>query len=183
MRKNILMGISAIAIAFGALNATAQEKPKIDARNFLPPYEEFLSQQLELTPEQVAKFKIMREEDASKMLPLFDAMEQTRKDMDTIREDNMKKFEGVLTIEQKEKFEQFKAQREEHRKQMDAKMKARHEKRIQKMKEKGEMPKDGMKPPYKMENKIHTMKKSMEKPIDSSAVKIIPAAELKKPAQ
>ena len=76
-----------------------------------------LADDLQLSEQQRAKAKEMRTAAREKIKPLLDEMKALRQKMDTIRDENMKAFEEILTPEQKETFEKIKAER-----------KAKHEK-------------------------------------------------------
>ncbi len=71
---------------------------------------------LDLTDEQKAKAKEIREQSRKEIEPLMKEMKTLREKMDKIREADMKKFEALLTPEQKAKLE---ARKKHHEKEFD----------------------------------------------------------------
>ncbi len=69
---------------------------------------------LDLTDEQKAKAKEIREQSRKEIEPLMNEMKTLREKMDKIREADMKKFEALLTPEQKAKLE---ARKKHHEKE------------------------------------------------------------------
>lgn len=69
------------------------------------PEPEKMDKFLDLTDEQKAKAKEIREHSRKEIEPLMDEMKTIREKMDRIREADMKKFEALLTPEQKAKLE------------------------------------------------------------------------------
>ena len=67
---------------------------------------------LDLTDEQKAKAKEIREQSRKEIEPLMKEMKTLREKMDKIREADMKKFEALLTPEQKAKLDARKKQHE-----------------------------------------------------------------------
>ena len=70
-----------------------------------------LAEKLNLNEEQKEKAQEMRKAARQKMKPLLEQMKELRKKMDTLRQDNMKEFENILTPEQKEIFAKIKEER------------------------------------------------------------------------
>ena len=68
---------------------------------------------LNLTDEQKAKAKEIREQSRKDIEPLMKEMETIREKMDKVREADMKKFEDLLTPEQKAKLDELKKHRED----------------------------------------------------------------------
>lgn len=71
---------------------------------------------LNLTDEQKTKAKEIREQSRKDIEPLMKEMEALREKMDKIREADMKKFESILTPEQKAKLEKIKKHHDKERK-------------------------------------------------------------------
>ena len=69
------------------------------------PEPEKMDKFLDLTDEQKAKAKEIREQSQKEIEPLMKEMKTIREKMDKIREADMKKFEAILTPEQKAKLE------------------------------------------------------------------------------
>ena len=80
------------------------------------PEPEKMDKFLDLTDEQKAKAKEIREQSRKEIEPLMNEMKTLRKKMDKIREADMKKFEALLTPEQKAKLE---ARKKHHEKEFD----------------------------------------------------------------
>lgn len=86
------------------------------------PEPEKMDKFLDLTDEQKAKAKEIREQSRKKIEPLMDEMKTIREKMDKIREADMKKFEALLTPEQKAKLE---ARKQHHKKDFKGREKHR----------------------------------------------------------
>lgn len=132
MKKSYLMVLCAttliynVGTGFAADDMTMPPPPPQMGHHFNPEkhHEKMaqkLAEDLNLTEEQQAKAKEMRQAAREKIKPLIDEMKAIREKMDTIRKENMKAFEEMLTPEQKETFAKIKAER-----------KARHEKMMKK---------------------------------------------------
>jgi len=67
-----------------------------------------IADDLNLTAEQKAKAKEIRETGKKEITPLMDEMNALRKKIDAKRRANMEEFEKILTPEQKTKFEEIK---------------------------------------------------------------------------
>lgn len=78
------------------------------------PEPEKMDKFLDLSDEQKAKAKEIREHSRKEIEPLMKEMKTIRKKMDKIREADMKKFEALLTPEQKAKLE---ARKQHHEKE------------------------------------------------------------------
>ena len=78
------------------------------------PEPEKMDKFLDLTDEQKAKAKEIREQSRKEIEPLMNEMKTLREKMDKIREADMKKFEALLTPEQKAKLE---ARKKHHEKE------------------------------------------------------------------
>ena len=78
------------------------------------PEPEKMDKFLDLSDEQKAKAKEIREQSRKEIEPLMKEMKTIRKKMDKIREADMKKFEALLTPEQKAKLE---ARKQHHEKE------------------------------------------------------------------
>lgn len=78
------------------------------------PEPEKIDKFLDLSDEQKAKAKEIREHSRKEIEPLMKEMKTIRKKMDKIREADMKKFEALLTPEQKAKLE---ARKQHHEKE------------------------------------------------------------------
>lgn len=86
------------------------------------PEPEKMDKFLDLTDEQKAKAKEIREHSRKEIEPLMDEMKTIREKMDKIREADMKKFEALLTPEQKAKLE---ARKQHHKKDFKGREKHR----------------------------------------------------------
>ena len=86
------------------------------------PEPEKMDKFLNLTDEQKAKAKEIREQSRKEIEPLMKEMKTIREKMDKIREADMKKFEAILTPEQKAKFE---ARKKHHEKEFEGREKHR----------------------------------------------------------
>lgn len=86
------------------------------------PEPEKMDKFLDLTDEQKAKAKEIREQSRKEIEPLMDEMKTIREKMDRIREADMKKFEALLTPEQKAKLE---ASKQHHKKDFKGREKHR----------------------------------------------------------
>ncbi len=87
-------------------------KPHKEMRKLPKP--EKMDKFLDLTDEQKAKAKEIREQSKKEIEPLMKEMKALREKMDKIREADMKKFEAILTPEQKAKLE---ARKQHHEKE------------------------------------------------------------------
>lgn len=86
------------------------------------PEPEKMDKFLDLSDEQKAKAKEIREQSRKEIEPLMKEMKALREKMDKIREADMKKFEALLTPEQKAKLE---ARKQHHEKKFDSREKHR----------------------------------------------------------
>lgn len=86
------------------------------------PEPEKMDKFLDLSDEQKAKAKEIREQSRKEIEPLMKEMKTIREKMDKIREADMKKFEALLTLEQKAKLE---ARKQHHEKKFDHREKHR----------------------------------------------------------
>lgn len=77
-----------------------------------------LNENLNLTEKQQAEVKAMREEAEMKLKPLKEQAKELRMQMEEIRDENIKKFESILTPEQKAKLEKIKAEGKNYKKKM-----------------------------------------------------------------
>lgn len=112
MKKSLLMLLCATSMVLGATAVSAQDA-KLD-RPMPPRHEKMrdhLGKKLNLTEEQEAKAKALREDGFKKMKPLMEEMKTLREKMDQLRKDDMKAFEEILTPEQKAEFDKIKAER------------------------------------------------------------------------
>ena len=105
------------AVANPAEPAQQTEKmPKHHKEMRKRPEPEKMDKFLDLTDEQKAKAKEIREQSRKEIEPLMNEMKTLREKMDKIREADMKKFEALLTPEQKAKLE---ARKKHHDKEFD----------------------------------------------------------------
>lgn len=105
------------AVANPADPAQQTEKmPKHHKEMRKRPEPEKMDKFLDLTDEQKAKAKEIREQSRKEIEPLMKEMKTLREKMDKIREADMKKFEALLTPEQKAKLE---ARKKHHEKEFD----------------------------------------------------------------
>ena len=81
------------------------------------PEPEKMDKFLDLSDEQKAKAKEIREQSRKQIEPLMKEMKALREKMDKIREADMKKFEALLTPEQKTKLEARKKHHDKERKE------------------------------------------------------------------
>ena len=103
------------AVANPAEPAQQTEKmPKHHKEMRKRPEPEKMDKFLDLTDEQKAKAKEIREQSRKEIEPLMNEMKTLREKMDKIREADMKKFEALLTPEQKAKLE---ARKKHHEKE------------------------------------------------------------------
>ena len=103
------------AVANPAEPAQQTEKmPKHHKEMRKRPEPEKMDKFLDLTDEQKAKAKEIREQSRKEIEPLMKEMKTLREKMDKIREADMKKFETLLTPEQKAKLE---ARKKHHEKE------------------------------------------------------------------
>ena len=86
------------------------------------PEPEKMDKFLDLTDEQKAKAKEIREQSRKEIEPLMKEMKTIREKMDKIREADMKKFEALLTPKQKAKLE---ARKQHHEKEFEGREKHR----------------------------------------------------------
>ena len=94
------------AVANPAEPAQQTEKmPKHHKEMRKRPEPEKMDKFLDLTDEQKAKAKEIREQSRKEIEPLMNEMKTLREKMDKIREADMKKFEALLTPEQKAKLD------------------------------------------------------------------------------
>ena len=107
-----LIAFSAYSNAFAEAAANPAEPaqqtekmPKHHKEMRKRPEPEKMDKFLDLTDEQKAKAKEIREQSRKEIEPLMDEMKTIREKMDKIREADMKKFEALLTPEQKAKLE------------------------------------------------------------------------------
>lgn len=111
------------AVANPAEPAQQTEKmPKHHKEMRKRPKPEKMDKFLDLTDEQKAKAKEIREQSRKEIEPLMDEMKTIREKMDKIREADMKKFEALLTPEQKAKLE---ARKQHHKKDFKGREKHR----------------------------------------------------------
>lgn len=104
------------AVANPAEPAQQTEKmPKHHKEMRKRPEPEKMDKFLDLTDEQKAKAKEIREQSRKEIEPLMKEMKTLREKMDKIREADMKKFEALLTPEQKAKLEARKKHNEKER--------------------------------------------------------------------
>lgn len=92
----------------------AERMPKPHKEMRKRPEPEKMDKFLDLTDEQKAKAKEIREQSQKEIEPLMKEMKTIREKMDKIREADMKKFEAILTPEQKAKLE---ARKQHHEKE------------------------------------------------------------------
>ncbi len=115
-----LIAFTAYSNAFAEAAANPAE-PAQQAERMPKPHKEMRKRQepekmdkfLDLTDEQKAKAKEIREQSQKEIEPLMKEMKTIREKMDKIREADMKKFEAILTPEQKAKLE---ARKQHHEK-------------------------------------------------------------------
>lgn len=111
------------AVANPAEPAQQTEKmPKHHKEMRKRPDPEKMDKFLDLTDEQKAKAKEIREQSRKEIEPLMDEMKTIREKMDKIREADMKKFEALLTPKQKAKLE---ARKQHHKKDFKGREKHR----------------------------------------------------------
>ena len=115
-----LIAFSAYSNAFAKAAANPAEPaqqtermPKHHKEMHKRPKPEKMDKFLDLTDEQKAKAKEIREQSRKEIEPLMKEMKTIREKMDKIREADMKKFEALLTHEQKAKLE---ARKQHHKK-------------------------------------------------------------------
>lgn len=128
MKKSYLTLLCATALLCGTSFAYASDDitmpppPQTEHHQRMERHHEKMAQKLaddlKLTDEQRAKAKEMRQQAREKIKPLIDEMKEIRKKMDTIRQENMKAFEEILTPEQKETFAKIKTERKAKFKKM-----------------------------------------------------------------
>lgn len=120
MNKVVLSLMCATAILFNAGIAGAKGHkplPPQDGKEMQVRMSDKLSKELNLTDEQKAQAKKIREEGKEKIEPLMKEMKKLRAKIDETRKENMKEFEKILTPEQKNQFEKIKAEKKLHRKE------------------------------------------------------------------
>lgn len=124
-----LIAFSAYSNAFAEAVANPEEPaqqtekmPKHHKEMRKRPEPEKMDKFLDLTDEQKAKAKEIREQSRKEIEPLMDEMKTIREKMDKIREADMKKFEALLTPEQKAKLE---ARKQHHKKDFKGREKHR----------------------------------------------------------
>ena len=121
MKHNLLsLVLATTVISAGALSAniasaqetTPPEAPKfehkVDRAEMHKKMAEKIAKDLNLSEEQQAKAKEIRENGKKEIEPLMKDMKDIREKMDAKRRTNMKEFENILTPEQKAKFEELK---------------------------------------------------------------------------
>ena len=130
MTKFLLTTALSILIVFSAYSANALTPPEepntevVQQADFQPKLREHrgmrehlrpekMDEFLNLTEEQKAKAKEIREQSRQEIEPLMKEMKALREKMDKIREADMQKFEALLTPEQKSKLDAAKQKREE----------------------------------------------------------------------
>jgi len=105
--------VSASAITANTVFAEENLPPKIEHKfnreDFQKKMSEKIAADLNLTEEQQAKAKEIREAGKKEIMPLMDEMNALREKIDAKRRANMEEFEKILTPEQKAKFEEMKA--------------------------------------------------------------------------
>lgn len=124
MKKIYLPLLCATALICNSHLASAQEdntmppphmEHHLDVSKDMKKHHEKMAQKfaekLNLSDEQKIKAQEMRKAARKRMKPLLDQMKEIRKKMDTLRQENMKDFENILTAEQKEIFAKIKAER------------------------------------------------------------------------
>ena len=116
-----LIAFSAYSNAFAEAVANPAE-PVQQTEMRKRPEPEKMDKFLDLTDEQKAKAKEIREQSRKEIEPLMDEMKTIREKMDKIREADMKKFEALLTPEQKAKLE---ARKQHHEKEFEGREKHR----------------------------------------------------------
>ena len=124
-----LIAFSAYSNAFAKAAANPAEPaqqtermPKHHKEMHKRPKPEKMDKFLDLTDEQKAKAKEIREQSRKEIEPLMKEMKTIREKMDKIREADMKKFEALLTPEQKAKME---ARKQHHKKDFKGREKHR----------------------------------------------------------
>ena len=124
-----LIAFSAYSNAFAEAVANPEEPaqqtekmPKHPKEMRKRPEPEKMDKFLDLTDEQKAKAKEIREQSRKEIEPLMKEMKTIREKMDKIREADMKKFEALLTPEQKAKLE---ARKQHHKKDFKGREKHR----------------------------------------------------------
>ena len=124
-----LIAFSAYSNAFAKAAANPAEPaqqtermPKHHKDMHKRPKPEKMDKFLDLTDEQKAKAKEIREQSRKEIEPLMKEMKTIREKMDKIREADMKKFEALLTPEQKAKLE---ARKQHHKKDFKGREKHR----------------------------------------------------------
>lgn len=124
-----LIAFSAYSNAFAKAAANPAEPaqqtermPKHRKEMHKRPKPEKMDKFLDLTDEQKAKAKEIREQSRKEIEPLMKEMKTIREKMDKIREADMKKFEALLTPEQKAKLE---ARKQHHKKDFKGREKHR----------------------------------------------------------
>lgn len=131
MKKILLNSLCAAAVMFGASAAMAQSVDDMPPPS--PPGHEFdaprppmkgphakkgmhagpdkLAEELGLSDEQKEQAKKIHEQGREKVKPLMEEMKNLHKKMEELRKENMAEFEKILTPEQKDKFEEIKAEK------------------------------------------------------------------------
>lgn len=124
-----LIAFSAYSNAFAKAAANPAEPaqqtermPKHHKEMHKRPKPEKMDKFLDLTDKQKAKAKEIREQSRKEIEPLMKEMKTIREKMDKIREADMKKFEALLTPEQKAKLE---ARKQHHKKDFKGREKHR----------------------------------------------------------
>ena len=124
-----LIAFSAYSNAFAKAAANPAEPaqqtermPKHHKEMHKRPKPEKMDKFLDLTDKQKAKAKEIREQSRKEIEPLMKEMKTIREKMDKIREADMKKFEALLTPEQKAKLE---ASKQHHKKDFKGREKHR----------------------------------------------------------
>lgn len=120
MNKNILSLLFVAVLIGGISAANASDQKSVAPMGETPKHaivnvSEKLGKKLNLTAEQKAQAKQIREDGRAKIKPLMEQMRETRRQVDAIRQENMQAFEKILTAEQKAQFEQIKAEKKMHR--------------------------------------------------------------------
>ena len=80
-------------------------------------HENEMNNKLNLSKEQKEQAKKIREEGRTKLAPIMQQMHTLRQQADTVRNENMAKFEAILTPQQKIQFQQIKKEMQEKREQ------------------------------------------------------------------
>lgn len=121
MKKIMFTAVCAAAFAFGAFQLNAQQSPAAPQR--VQPVAEGLFEQMNLSAEQQQAYQKIKDNSKEKIIAVRKEMQVYLDKIDAIRAEENAEFEKLLTPEQTNILEQYKAER----KAMEEQRKARFE--------------------------------------------------------